>query len=181
MRVGSVRSEPEEARSRPTIDGWAFAFSRSAFGSLSTVEMTPRMAPLSLIRRVRARVSMPSMPRTPALSRVAARDSSLAQLLWYGVYSRTRTAAAWAARGSSARGGGAVGGGEGLLARPVAVVRGVLADEDGGGLDVAGLLVAGDHAVVAYERVGEEHDLAPVGRVGDRLLRADRAGREGGH
>src|ERR671912_384127 len=54
--VGSLSSELVEARSRPTIEGWALAFSRRTFWSVSEVEITPRIAPLSLRCRVRARV-----------------------------------------------------------------------------------------------------------------------------
>src|SRR3712207_7637808 len=52
-RVGSVNSELVEARSRPTIEGWALAFSRRTLASCSSVEITPRIAPLSLRCRVK--------------------------------------------------------------------------------------------------------------------------------
>ncbi len=67
---------------------------------------------------------------------------------------------------------------EGAFAGPVARVGRVLADEDGCGLDPAGLVVAGDHAVVPDERVGEKQDLTAVRGVGDGLLVADHARRE---
>src|SRR5215216_7852782 len=68
--------------------------------------------------------------------------------------------------------------GQGAFARPVAMVGGVLAHQDGGGLYLRGLLVAGDDAVVADERVGEEHDLATIRGIRQGLLVADHAGRE---
>src|SRR5215207_7078930 len=55
--------------------------------------------------------------------------------------------------------------GQRSFARPVAVVRGVLAYQYGGSLDPAGLLVTGDHTVVPDERVGEERNLAIAGEA----------------
>ena len=49
--------------------GRALARAESLAGSSSLVEMTPRMAPFMRRWRVSARVSMPSMPMTPAALR----------------------------------------------------------------------------------------------------------------
>src|SRR5215217_626792 len=109
-RVGSVSSELVEARSRPTMEGWACALWRRTLRSLSEV---PREG-------------------TGVYTFDAENAFPFEQV------------------------------GQGLLAGPVARVGCVLADQDGGGLNLAGFLVAGDHTIVAYERVGEEQDLPLV-------------------
>jgi hypothetical protein len=80
-------------------------------------------------------------------------------------------------------------GGEGFDGRPVAVLEGVVGDDDADALDVGGLevleeavlvaLVGGD-AVVADEGLGEDEDLAAVGGVCHGLGVADEGGREDG-
>jgi hypothetical protein len=69
-------------------------------------------------------------------------------------------------------------GAQGALAGPVAVVRGVLAHQDGGGLDTVGLVFAWYDTVVADKWVGEEQYLPLVRRVREGLLVADHARRE---
>ena len=52
-------------RSRPTMPGRVRALWTSEASSRSAVDRTPFMAPRTRSRRTRARVSIPSMPRTP--------------------------------------------------------------------------------------------------------------------
>ena len=72
---------------------------------------------------------------------------------------------------------------------PVAVLQGVVLDNDTRGLDVGGLEVAeqtvlvtgsGGHTVVANQRLGEDEDLATVGGVGHGLGVSDERGGEDG-
>ncbi len=69
---GRRRSSPitSRVRSRPTRPGLALAFSTSRASSRSVVETIPFKAPRSRVSRTRARVSIPSIPRTPCSSEV---------------------------------------------------------------------------------------------------------------
>ena len=74
--------------------GRARAFSRSARGSVSRVEMIPRMAPLMRRWRVSARVSSPSMPGFSWRFRKAGKDMVARQLEGFLQHSLTSRASA---------------------------------------------------------------------------------------
>lgn len=78
---------------------------------------------------------------------------------------------------------------EALNSRPVAVALCNIGNDDTGGLEVGGLkvlektmvvLLEGGDTVVANEGLGEDQDLAPVGRIGQGLGVTDQRGGEDG-
>ena len=79
----------------PSIEGRDFACMTSSAGSVMEVETMPRMAPCIRRWRVRARVSMPSMPGTPCCCRKSGREHTERQLEGVLQHSLTMRAAAW--------------------------------------------------------------------------------------
>ena len=67
-------------RSRPTMPGLVRALWTSEASSRSVVDSTPVMAPRTRSRRTRARVSMPSMPRTSLLAQVVVEGALRAEV-----------------------------------------------------------------------------------------------------
>ena len=88
------------ARSAPSMPGDRRTRSPSDAGSRSSVEIAHRMAPALRMRRVSRRVSMPSIPTTPAAPSSSCRDRSLRHDDGRRDASRTTNPATWIPRDS---------------------------------------------------------------------------------
>ena len=102
--MGSESSVMEEARSRPTIVGWACGlFAQNANVVLDGGDHAAHRTLVPQVPGQGAGV-YPFDAQDTVLFEEGGEGFSLAQLLWYGVYSRTRTAAAWILADSSSPG-----------------------------------------------------------------------------